>query len=45
VAALVGLPIATLRDVVEPFLLRAGLIEVTARGRVCVTRSPQAAST
>ena len=35
-AARAGLPIATLRDVVEPFLLRAGLIDVTARGRVAV---------
>jgi Holliday junction DNA helicase RuvB len=35
-SALVGLPIATLRDVVEPFLLRAGMIAVTARGRVAV---------
>jgi Holliday junction DNA helicase RuvB len=35
-AAYVGLPIATLRDVVEPFLLRAGLVDVTARGRVAV---------
>jgi Holliday junction DNA helicase RuvB len=36
IAMMASLPLATYRDVVEPYLLRAGWIEVTPRGRVAV---------
>jgi hypothetical protein len=34
IAMMASLPLATYRDVVEPYLVRAGWIEVTPRGRV-----------
>jgi Holliday junction DNA helicase RuvB len=37
IAKMASIPLATYRDVVEPYLLRAGWIDVTPRGRVAVT--------